>query len=132
MSEVLRFRMTYTHCGTTWTDDWSCTCNSECPICRHDIEPIEVVDLTEPPARSYPPMSYVLITIQGGVVQDIVTTIPEIGLTAIIVDHDSDQYDESHEGRMLSPSGDEVVVIEKPIRHAPKIISKYIGKGVRE
>lgn len=41
-----RFRMTYEHCGETWQDDYSCACNSECPVCHEkDIEPTKVEDL---------------------------------------------------------------------------------------
>ena len=24
---------------TRWTDQWSCTCNDRCPVCRAEIEP---------------------------------------------------------------------------------------------
>ena len=33
------FRNTYKHCGTTWSDEWSCMCNDRCPICNAEIEP---------------------------------------------------------------------------------------------
>ena len=26
-------------CGETWTDQWSCQCNDECPVCGREIEP---------------------------------------------------------------------------------------------
>lgn len=29
----------YRHCGTEWTDLWSCACNDRCPVCRAEIEP---------------------------------------------------------------------------------------------
>jgi hypothetical protein len=32
------FLITYEHCGTTWTDEWSCACDDECPVCGADIE----------------------------------------------------------------------------------------------
>lgn len=28
----------YKHCGTTWQDTWDCDCNSDCPVCEHEIE----------------------------------------------------------------------------------------------
>lgn len=32
-------------CGTTWSDNWSCACNDECPGCGlSDIEPHESTD----------------------------------------------------------------------------------------
>lgn len=35
-------------CGSTWTDEWSCTCDDDCPECgaRH-MSPFESDDLTE-------------------------------------------------------------------------------------
>ena len=44
--EVARFRMTYEHCSTTWRDEWSSACNSQCPVCgTKDIEPTTVEDV---------------------------------------------------------------------------------------
>jgi hypothetical protein len=33
-------------CGINWADEWSCTCNDECPCCGHEIEPYESEDST--------------------------------------------------------------------------------------
>jgi hypothetical protein len=35
-------------CGLVWTDEWSCTCDDDCPRCgaRH-MSPLESDDLTE-------------------------------------------------------------------------------------
>ena len=35
-------------CGAEWTDDWSCTCDDDCPDCgaRH-MSPVDSDDLTE-------------------------------------------------------------------------------------
>lgn len=35
-------------CGRDWTDEWSCTCDDDCPHCgsRH-YEPVDSEDLTE-------------------------------------------------------------------------------------
>lgn len=35
-------------CDQTWTDEWSCTCDDDCPHCgaRH-MSPLESEDLTE-------------------------------------------------------------------------------------
>lgn len=54
MSEEPRlFRMTYKHCDTVWQDDWSCACDSECPVCGAAIEPSEVEDIEDmaPPEK---------------------------------------------------------------------------------
>jgi hypothetical protein len=29
----------FVHCRTTWTDQWSSTCNDDCPQCGQEIEP---------------------------------------------------------------------------------------------
>jgi len=34
-----RYTNYYVHCKTQWTDQWSCQCNDECPVCGHEIEP---------------------------------------------------------------------------------------------
>ena len=26
-------------CNTSWTDEWSCACDDDCPVCGRDIEP---------------------------------------------------------------------------------------------
>src|SRR5579863_4476825 len=39
-------------CDTSWTDEWSCTCNDRCPKCRAEIEPKESVDLSVIISRS--------------------------------------------------------------------------------
>ncbi len=37
-----------TDCGTTWTDEWSCRCDDECPSCgSRNWSPFESEDLTE-------------------------------------------------------------------------------------
>lgn len=36
-----RFRNHYQHCGTEWTEEWSCACNDRCPVCNREIEPAE-------------------------------------------------------------------------------------------
>jgi hypothetical protein len=35
-------------CDSTWTDEWSCMCDDDCPHCnaRH-MEPYDSIDLTE-------------------------------------------------------------------------------------
>lgn len=33
------YRNRYEHCGTVWSDEWSCMCNDRCPICNAEIEP---------------------------------------------------------------------------------------------
>jgi hypothetical protein len=35
------FEIHYRHCGTEWTQYWSCACNDECPTCGAEIEPYE-------------------------------------------------------------------------------------------
>lgn len=32
------YENTYSHCGTSWTDVWSCGCDDECPECGADVE----------------------------------------------------------------------------------------------
>lgn len=35
-------------CRRVWTDEWSCTCDDECPHCgARDMSPVESKDLTE-------------------------------------------------------------------------------------
>ena len=35
-------------CDRRWTDDWSCTCDDECPYCgTRDMSPYKSEDLTE-------------------------------------------------------------------------------------
>jgi transcription initiation factor IIE alpha subunit len=46
-SERFRFR-NYYRCpydGTTWVDEWACTCNDRCPLCRAEIEPYDSEDI---------------------------------------------------------------------------------------
>jgi hypothetical protein len=44
------FENTYqcSECDTTWTDEWSCTCNDRCPKCNVEIEPSSSIDLSQP------------------------------------------------------------------------------------
>jgi hypothetical protein len=44
------FENTYecSECGTTWTDEWSCTCNDRCPECDVETEPSSSIDLSQP------------------------------------------------------------------------------------
>jgi hypothetical protein len=44
------FENTYkcSECETTWTDEWSCTCNDRCPECNAEIEPSSSIDLSKP------------------------------------------------------------------------------------
>lgn len=35
-------------CGETWTDQWSCACDDECPSCGKDFSPDETEDLLAP------------------------------------------------------------------------------------
>jgi hypothetical protein len=40
------FESTYQHCGTEWTEEWSCDCNGECPVCgKGDIESVSARQL---------------------------------------------------------------------------------------
>jgi hypothetical protein len=32
-------------CGAKWEDDWSCTCNDECPGCGAEVEPYKSEDV---------------------------------------------------------------------------------------
>ena len=34
-------------CGTTWTMEWSATCNDRCPSCRLEIQPHRSEDIEE-------------------------------------------------------------------------------------
>lgn len=35
-------------CGTSWTDEWSCMCDDDCPYCGvRDMSPVRSDDLTE-------------------------------------------------------------------------------------
>ncbi len=35
-------------CSRTWTDEWSCTCDDECPHCGcRDMSPFDSANLTE-------------------------------------------------------------------------------------
>ena len=35
-------------CGQTWTDEWSCMCDDECPECgARDMSPFDSEDLTD-------------------------------------------------------------------------------------
>ena len=40
------FRMTYTHCDTTWYDEWDSAVDNECPVCGADITASEIEDLS--------------------------------------------------------------------------------------
>jgi hypothetical protein len=31
----------FEHCDETWEQVWCCACNSECPVCGREIEPID-------------------------------------------------------------------------------------------
>jgi hypothetical protein len=44
------FENTYecSECGTTWTDEWSCTCNDRCPECNVETDPSSSIDLSQP------------------------------------------------------------------------------------
>lgn len=36
------------HCSRVWRDEWSCTCDDECPHCgARDMSPVKYKDLTE-------------------------------------------------------------------------------------
>jgi len=43
------FENTYgcSECNTTWTDEWSCTCNDRCPKCNVETEPSSSIDLSQ-------------------------------------------------------------------------------------
>ena len=46
--EILRFRNHYLcpECKTEWVDEWSCTCDDECPECGcSDISPVYSEDI---------------------------------------------------------------------------------------
>lgn len=32
-------------CGTSWTDEWSCGCDDECPACGENISPIDSIEI---------------------------------------------------------------------------------------
>ena len=36
----------HAECQTSWTDEWSCACNDECPKCGAEIEPYDWEDLS--------------------------------------------------------------------------------------
>jgi hypothetical protein len=36
--ERIWLEVEYEHCGTTWTSDWDCACDDECPVCGKAIE----------------------------------------------------------------------------------------------
>jgi hypothetical protein len=42
-----RFRNFYRHCEVSWDDEWSCTCNDECPECGVEVEPFESESLKQ-------------------------------------------------------------------------------------
>jgi hypothetical protein len=44
---VVGFINYYRHCGTKWSDQWSCMCNDECPRCGGEIEPYDSDELRE-------------------------------------------------------------------------------------
>jgi hypothetical protein len=48
MMAWFRNRYRCSRCGRTWTDEWSCTCDDDCPHCgaRH-MSPEDSDDLTE-------------------------------------------------------------------------------------
>lgn len=33
-------------CDTKWTDEWSCTCDDECPSCGSSVSPFESNEIT--------------------------------------------------------------------------------------
>ena len=37
---------TCARCGTSWSDEWSCCCDDECPECGTDMSPTDSDDLT--------------------------------------------------------------------------------------
>jgi len=39
-----RYTNHYRHCGTAWSDNWSCMCNDRCPVCNKEIQPYESID----------------------------------------------------------------------------------------
>lgn len=40
------FRNVYEcECGASWPDEWSCTCDDECPLCGATISPSESVEI---------------------------------------------------------------------------------------
>jgi PHP family Zn ribbon phosphoesterase len=39
-------RYTCSRCDTSWSDEWSATCDDECPQCGTDISPRDSDDLT--------------------------------------------------------------------------------------
>lgn len=44
------FENTYecSECGTTWKDEWSCTCDDRCPECNVETVPTSSIDLSRP------------------------------------------------------------------------------------
>lgn len=43
----LWYRNHYKHCGEKWTDDWTATCDDECPTCGNAISPFKSEDINE-------------------------------------------------------------------------------------
>ena len=42
------FRNTYEcSCGETWTDEWSCACDDECPSCGAVVSPSKSVEVAQ-------------------------------------------------------------------------------------
>ena len=35
-------------CATSWTDEWSCTCDDRCPDCNLECVPVDSIDLSRP------------------------------------------------------------------------------------
>lgn len=70
-----------------------------------------------------------VITVEGGVIQDVVASHP--GIEVIILDLDADQYDEAHEGRSLSPDdGSECIITRQHPKIDPRLVLRFEGKGI--
>jgi len=35
------------HCGTEWSDEWSCQCNDRCPKCGAETEPYQSEEISD-------------------------------------------------------------------------------------
>lgn len=48
VAEWFKNKYECSECDTTWTDEWSCTCDDRCPKCNIETEPSSSIDLSKP------------------------------------------------------------------------------------